>query len=447
MTSRFRTSGSLDAITHVQPWYSSDKVACLGSLVKTNRGNLSYVDYVGIRRSMSDEVVSNYRKRSAAGEVIMNRMSSLLSELTPSLIGGPLVFKGNGIQCSGAASYQTIYEFPSTYPMSHVTGFEPSNGYWKGPHLLSNGEMENAIDEASTRCHNNRGRPETNLWETLAERKQTYAMLGSTLESIKTITRTMSDQVANSNSSVTRYLVKNYSKATIGLAGLWLINRYGLTPLLKDVAALRKQLSETLDSAERHTSRGKADVSRVATENGSWVLSGNHIAANWNAVNSDVFLVRAMSLDEWKLSLADHFGLSWKGLASLPYELLTLSFVADWFVNMGDFIGGLVPLPGVNQRGACIAYQRVSSRTFNVTGYSPVGIAAVLSSGTLSKIGVSTEKVRVPGLRAPSLVRLNRSKVDPALAKNQDRVVDACALIGQRLARVTFHLGQHLIIK
>lgn len=439
MTSRSRTKGALTLSNYVQPWYSSDKVACTGSLVRTNRGNRTYADWVGDRRWMSDEIVPNYRKRSAAGEVIMTRMNSVHVILNPAMLGPETVYTGSSYQCSGASQYQSIYEFGTALPLDTNGGlFQPTvSNTWAPSSLLSNGEVENAIDEASTRCHSARGTAPVDFWESIAERKQSYVMLASYLDALKQTTQLMASDVLQRRGPFAKF-VSVTNGVTSTAAGVWLISRYGLLPLLKDIRALQKQLSEARDEAERHTARGKAMVDRFV--NTPFSHNIGHVTELGSLLLTDSLTVRAMSLDEWKLSLLDHYGLSPKGLATLPWELLTLSFVADWFVNLGDFFKGIVPLPAVNQLGCCITYQRVGSLTCTVTGYTGNGIASVASSGTMTKTGTRSEKVRIPGLRAPTVVRLNRSKIDPGLDANHVRIVDACALIGQRLVKVSNHL-------
>jgi hypothetical protein len=388
---------------------------------------------------MTDDVVPNFKARSAKGEVFFNAMSALESTLNSAKLGGPLIFTGNALQCSAPNQYQSIYEFGAEYPLSNLSAAfaKSGDGWWISPPILSNGEIENALDEASTRCHSERGRPPTNLWETIAERKQSYVMLHSYMESVKLILKGMYADVLNERrNSPFRKLAKAGSRITAGAAGAWLISRYGLLPLISDIQTLLKQLRASLDEAERHTARGKAVVGRSTQSSISYIPSGNHIVQNGYFLYTDEITVRATSLDEWKLTILDHFGLGSKDLVTLPWELLTLSFVADWFVNIGDFVGAIVPTPGVNQLGSCISYKRVRSTTCVVTGYSPLGIASVTSSATMSKTGSTVERVRFPGLRTPSLVILNRSKIDPDLDKNRQRIVDAAALIGQRLAGI-----------
>lgn len=377
----------------------------------------------------------------------MNRMIATKTTLNAAVTGGPLIYTGSTWQCSGAAKYQSIYEFGPSYPLAaNGALFEPVNGMWAPPTQVSTGELENTIDEASTRCQSERGRPPENYWETIAERKQTYALLASYLETAKQITKGMYLDVLNRRRDAPfRKFAKAANLVTAGAAGAWLITRYGLLPLIKDIQSLRTQLSKSLDQAERHTARGKAVTGRSVIT--SLTQNLGHVTQVGSIISTDEVFVRAMSLDEWRLTLADHFGLGTKDLVTLPLDLLTLSFVADWFVNLGDFVGAIVPLPGVNQLGSCIVVNRVTSLTCTVGDYSPSGIASIVSKASLSKTGVHTETIRFPGLRAPTFVKLNRSKIDPGLDSNVMRIVDASALVAQRLTAVSNYLLRQSFIK
>lgn len=445
MTSRSRSSGSITSKSYVETSYQTSKSTCLGSMTKSVLGSHSAVDYFGSRKTMTDEVVPNFRKRSAQGEVFMNRMSSSHVEISEAVFStAPLIYSNSTMQCVGTGGeYQSIYEFGPTHPLS-LTGnnFQPVNGFWTSRPLLSNGEIENALDEASTRCQSERGRSQVTFWETLGERKQSYVLLHSYLQAVSQATKGMYlDVLDKRKGSPFGKFAKSASMITKGAAGVWLITRYGLLPLMSDIQSLMTQLKKDLDVSERHTARGKAVVGRSITS--SFKLPHGSCNCEGGILYTDELIVRAMSLDEWRYGLADHFGLGTKDLLTVPWELLTLSFVADWFVNIGDFIGAMIPSPGLNQLGTCISYQRVRSTTVTVSGYSPNGIGVVYSSPTMSKTGVVTEKIRFPGLRAPTILRLNRSKVDPALEKNSYRIVDAAALIGQRIALISDHIQRN----
>jgi len=446
MTLRSRTSGSLTYKSYMSPWFSSDKVACSGSLIRTNRGNLSYSDLVGERRYMTDEVVPNFRKRVADGEIIMNRMNSTHVTVNDAILGGPLIFTGNGWQCSTPNLYQSIYEFGPEYPMSTAgLEFQTVNGSWSPRTLLYDNELEFAIDEASTQCHADRGKAPQTIWETLAERKQSYEMLNSYLSSVKKASQSLElDLSRGKHNKFLRQAFIKGGRLAVAASTVHLITRYGLMPLISDIRMIVKQLQTAQDESERFTTRGKSHVERFSSSVIKRDAVSAHVLELGNTLLTDRVDVRATSIDEWKLTIADHYGFGTKDLVTLPWQLLTLSFVADWFVNVGKFLDAIVPTPGVNQRGACISYQRVRSYTSNITGYSGKTLSVVSSSATMSKTGTVVEKVRIPGLRAPTIVLLNRSRIDPALIKNHDRAVDAVALIVQRLGAAAVNIGFHL---
>lgn len=382
----------------------------------------------------------SYRARSAKGEVIMSPMSQCRIVHTPALLGSPVVFTGNALQCSGASAYQSIYEFPAAISLSGLTRFwfsRTSAGYpvWNPGELLSQSEIEGAIHEAATKCHNQRGRPTVTYWETIAERRQAYAMAGQYLRTLKqAVDGAYNDIAADSR---LRRRLRGLGKVSRAATAGWLITRYGLAPLLSDLRSFVSQLKKDIEQVDRFTARGKATVGRSQTSLSAYIPAGNHIQCTYRYELTDEVTVRAMSLDEWRMTVLDHFGLDPKGLITLPWELLTLSFVADWFINVGDFLGSLVPLPGVKQLGSCWVLQRSRSLTATMSGFSGVGIAVVSSGGSAQKVGTIVERTRVNGLPGPQLRVLNRSMVNPNLDKNWQRQVDACALIGAKLHAIS----------
>lgn len=441
MTFRFRSSGAFVSTAFVGNWFSSDKVACNGNLVRTDRGPRTYYDTSGNTRSMTDTVVKRFHILRKEGHVFFNYMSKRDTILNPAIASANLViFTGNAMQCGGASAYQSIYELSGFSNLDYVTSaFQLVDGKWYPPSLLSSGMIENAVEEANARCLNQRGRPDFTVLEDWAERKKTAQLAagyGSAL--LQTVTKV---QDAVQNRSVLKKL-----KALGGIASVagsaYLMTRYGLTPVLKTVQSVHEAVKKQNAEAIRQTTRGKSKFGLAKTDSSVLPISGNHIAALVTKVTTDEVTVRATSLDDWAAqSTLERYGVDMKGLMTLPWELLTLSFVADWLVNIGDVFGSLVPSPQLHQLGGCISYTRTRSVTQTLTGYSGIGIGQVLSGGTATKTGVEVETVRFPGLRTPKLIVRNTSGNNPVLDKNWLRFADSMVLSGQALQRLVRHAG------
>jgi hypothetical protein len=145
---------------------------------------------------------------------------------------------------------------------------------------------------------------------------------------------------------------------------------------------------------------------------------------------SDKVTVKAISLDEYNVNQLENVGFTAKGLITLPWELIPYSFVVDWFVNVGDFLGSLVPLPGVKPLGSCLITERDSVTNWVLlshtadTGYSIVRpMTGTCRSGMWSKTRAS--------LVQPSLVLKSDFRLDQAV-----RFTDAVSLLVQRMDRI-----------
>lgn len=441
MTTRSRSSGSISNNHLTDFRYATARFGGCGNALTTQAVAYTVDDPVGELRSMTDVVTKGFRKKSAKGEIIVSPMSSRVISFSEAMYSTRVAYYSKTLQCSGASQFRTLYDFPAFAPLAYITPkFQVVNKLWYPASALGQREIENAVFEASTRCQNERGRPPANIWETVAERKQAYALLAQYMTQCKEIAFKIGIAAQKGRLPIPNKILRMKGHLLQATAGAWLISRYGLLPLISDIRLLLKQLKESQSEEIRHTSRGKAIVGRALQSSSSISWDGEMTTTLTDVVTDEV-TVRAMSLDEWKMDYLDHLGFGTKGLITLPWELVTLSFVADWFANIGDVIGALVPTPGLKQLGACIVTTRTQSLTSTVSGFVPVGSASVVSQGPVTKVGTLVEKTRVPGLRAPTLVLLNRSKIDPELDKNRLRIVDASALIAQRLGRASLNLS------
>lgn len=440
MTFRFRSSGAFVSKSFVDDWFSSDKVACSGSLVRTNRGPITIYDISGETRSMTDTVVKNFHNLVKEGHVFFNYMSSRKTTLNPAIYSGsPLIFSQNGWQCSGAAKYQSIYEQSGAVGIDQVnSAFQLNNGYWYPPSLMPSQAIENAINEATARCLNARGRPDLTVLEDWAERKKTAQLAAGYGSALWGTAQRIQSAVHDRG-------IMRKVRALGGVASIagsaYLMTRYGLTPVLKTVQGVLKAKERENNAALRQTTRGKSSYGTSTTETSTNPTPGGHLNAILTTTVTDGVEARVMSLDDWKAETTlERYGVDMKGLITLPWELLTLSFVADWLVNVGDVIGSLVPSPHLRQLGGCTVYTRTRSVTRTLEGFSPNGIAVVMSNTSATKTGVEVEKVRQPGLRAPQLVIRNTAMNNPVLDRNWLRFADSLVLSGQALQRVSRHV-------
>lgn len=133
----------------------------------------------------------------------------------------------------------------------------------------------------------------------------------------------------------------NKQKALLKLlSSLWLQYQYGWRPILMDIEAILKELNDQTFNIRR-TSRAQA--SKTITSNRSYTGSFGGVSVDFTEEQQTVVSVRSGILYEAAISPARQFGLHWTNLPSALWELTPWSFVADWFVNVGDYLQAIVP--------------------------------------------------------------------------------------------------------
>lgn len=215
---------------------------------------------------------------------------------------------------------------------------------------------------------------------------------------------------------------------------LWLEYRYGWTPLVHDIVDSMKamyadDLRQELIQRERFIARGKASHKGVIT--GSAVNSSNWAFGNLTASNeaSHDYTVRCYILYRYSggrlLRRLNDFGAF--DVPKAIWEVVPWSFVIDWFVPIGDYLGALTPKVGVEvlASGYETSYTLKVKRTVTNWVSNPASGDTAWDQSPIP-IGAAdtvemTETVRYPHLSFPTF--------PPLEAKlNLKKMVDAVAL-------------------
>jgi hypothetical protein len=367
---------------------------------------------IGSKETMNDTVTPNFSSLQRKGLTVFNDMSYEKQEsvIVTSGTGGEFERDAVTITCSGIGRKFSV-KHDGNWFARLVRPSDSSQPLSVFP-VHSSSDVQELQKEVSTRCLARRGMSDSNLFESVAEIRQTLKLIKRPLDSLNKLL---------SRASSLKGRAKSASEA-------WLTYRYGVMPVVRDIGAVIQGLKEKVGNVRR-TTRASGNLSRYAYSSQSYVLGSPAYTLLYGIQKTDEVIVRAMSLDEYVVSLYENIGFTTKGLVTLPWELIPYSFVADWFVNLGDFLQALVPLPGVQQLGSCLTTRRVITNI-----YSPISMnrstyvtLRQISGSCLSRL---TTKVRTQ-LFPPSLVVKSDFKFDDAT-----RLADSLALIVQKMGRV-----------
>lgn len=397
MSNRTRTMGGYSGL----PAFEYDNGSLIATHTPAKVGSLSRMD---------DVLVSGFRSRQRKGELFFNSMSSR--------------------QRTYSAMVASDHSFG---PVATPTRFTSSGPYWYNllpmetyegnlvPNMMdafTSNDVAMMLSEVSTGVLSKRGRGDTNLWETVAE-------FGQTLDLFRKPTLRLREW-ANKLTSARRVRpprgrepVDN-RKVVSDSASLWLTYRYGILPIVRDVEAIIQNLQKLRQSVRKTT---RDSVRRNALSGSSGLISYGALRIPWSAEVTVECDVRGMSLDQVDWHLLDQLGFSAKSLLTLPWELVRLSFVLDWFVNVGDFLNAITPAIGWTHLGSCAVIKKTYKTVYTVGEGSTVTGANVLSSppkGVVEVTGVSRDRVK---LVVPRILVKSDFGFDKAT-----RVADAWAL-------------------
>lgn len=373
----------------------------------------SYTGSAGTYKTMEDVVVPGFRGRSRRGEVFFNPLKSFSCTLgVPSCTSNPVFYTGDTTTCSNPAfshkwQRRVVYSGNAGYQyLRH--GVAPFGGQ-----LVDRDDVGRAITEAATKAAAKRGELGGNAYESLAE-------FGSTLRLPKSLFRSIVGTLQKHRKELDR---------ARQLGDGYLAFRYGIQPLYGEVMQVLDNLEKYVNDKHRISSRGaiglsasKAFVEEIVPRVGLLATVTHNVTETWT--------IRAVSLDEVRVTQAMKLGLGLKTLVRTPYELIPYSFVVDWFVNLGDFLAASVPTPGVRNLGSCVTTRRYTTQSSSITGYTCTLSGGSMISGHASGSRTSSYewKSRSSGLPSPGIVVRSDFRFDDFL-----RVADSVALIIQKL--------------
>ncbi len=436
MTTRFRSNGALVAG---------------GTCIETRNGSsVTYTRLTGKAgsvKSMTDNHdLKALKAARASGMFVMNAMDS------------------TEVQSSYSGTGQVITDFSGANPVDTWSMTGPwgaalinlymGNGvdYPEPVRAVDASRIAALVDEVCTDCASDYGRSTYDMWENVAELKQTVDMLSDPVQSVAQLYKSLRKEkgwakvkeeflrtfrVRKGESKKDYYLRQEQGLRQLA-SGQWLKYRYGIMPLVatvNDVVASVK--SETEASEKIQTWRASRTIEEGRSGSQSFVNSSVTGFIDWTT-NHQV-KIRATAAGRTALTNAFKFGFCSKSLFTLPWELVRLSFVADWVGNIGSVIGSLAPAGEASMLGACYTVEEIVSTTFTVRdcrilpSWPNPNRRLIQAPGGMWTVTKTTKK-RVVGFPPPRLLIRDSFKMSPK------RTADALALLSQMLDGAAKHL-------
>lgn len=333
--------------------------------------------------TMVDEVIHNFKARSAAGEVFNNPMS----RVTESHLGLAGMFSRNEVKYAASSDgkvIQTNYGANGTWYISHWRQFMESD--------LPTIDVSRVEQLAITKAYADRNSTDFSAFVAIGEAKSTVEWFISIFTRAIDFYRNWKKKLLKAENLLKHSKGKAAKTAYEDLENLRMEYRYAVRPLLADMEGVANALHGAKLSP-RQTFRGFASdsVKKTIPLSGKCACPDggvHHINIGGFTTYSIEVESRAGVLTEIDFSVFDNFSrkMGFTQSVAAAYDLLPLSFVLNWFINMGDFILAWQPNAGVKDLAAWVKTTTRISQTTSVHGSAsyiratPYGSAVQTSS-------------------------------------------------------------------
>jgi len=393
---RYRTRGShINTLSNYQTIDGTCATPGVSNLIVNSKQGM-----FGHLETMSDIVTPDFKARSKRGDIVNTFME--YTSNVQKCSGSNHILRSINESC--VATHTHAIEDASQGTFIYWAGVSLPPGNWRGldvVSLIDAADIQAAVKVAATQAWQNASQHSADILTDLAESRETVGMLTNPTSSFKSLTNAI-----NSGSKKGGKLgkgLKVVSGAARTSGDLWLQYRYGVRPLVKSVQGVLEALSVT-KASERHTYRGSYTLYKSATTSG--VKSWNGADHSWTQVSTDKVIIRSgLLFQEQVLPQSTALGLTGSGMLSVPWEVIPLSFVADWFVDVGSFLQGFAASFHKFPIAEWHSIRREQTVTWNVTGTAlPVGtIYTLVKPATEVRYVSQIKKTRYPNLPGPSI--------------------------------------------
>jgi len=318
----------------------------------------------GEKRTISDTVTPGYfRKRQKGTWLPVNYLSTNLRRVTSQGTSDLTETFHTSLTCTPSVKNQYEYQgrlVPRLIP-AYLGGY-----YYYG--CLEGDRVARVKKELATSLFADRQKGTANYVESLAEIDKSFRMLINPLENLSTFSRNFRSSRSYKRLMELRKkfpgkrrnspLPKGSGKKSVEIRELillwaseWLRFRYGIKPLISDIqAGVKAWKADYSDKkAVFHTVRKNRSV--TANKLTTVVFADANQRNTYARLNTELLQLRYFWTDEYAPSAFNDLGLTFHNVVGVAWELTRFSFVADWFVNIGDLIYANIPRVFVTPKG------------------------------------------------------------------------------------------------
>lgn len=235
---------------------------------------------------------------------------------------------------------------------------------------------------------------------------------------------------------------KTFTTLARACSSAWLEYRYGWKPLILDGASIIEQAHNLYYKAHKKRRRfvARSGDSFPATITGTLVVTpdvaGAYVSSGSAVLNinrtCNAGVICEVLPQQTADQLAKVMGYRPHDYVTTVWEIIPYSFVVDWFINVGDWLQAVVPVPSVNYLGNWVTDVNVSEyvfsggnlrRTYGLDGHQMDGLynGSVIKSTYVHR-QANREISYTPVLTAKSLSMLHTTD---ALALSCGKVMSA----------------------
>ena len=403
-TTRSRTStkdlpyGATEEITYVTK--STGSIQIVNNVLQAESTMAQPVKF------MDDNITPDFTARIKSGEVIMNDMSSLKHEyLSMPKIGiETFIDKGS-------------YTISRQYAIEALTAFR----YMHLPEipLIATEDLDYYSDITLSRLYGQISRAPAQMLVTAGEFNKSCATLNRVIRIAIELFKKASNY---------RKLAKTGVITAAQAADAYLEVRYGLRPIMYEIKGIIEGIQQ-FGTKKSLKIQVHTEIPDITSENvmsyGSYTPFSGHII-DYKQVESVEGYMTAGAILRFKQSefgLVDIFGLD--EILEAAVELYPLSFIANWFFNLTDWLRTWTPKVDVNVAGTYLSLHQEGMRVLTVENFRKTELPSPSLTDTVDQ-GTRVRTTSTTRYANPTIPKLPRLRI------NLDRlkVLDLIAIFG-----------------